>query len=258
MAVSRSTRAGKKADPTEKQGAAAKPQADTAKKGKADKAKAAKEQVLRGLGTAGVEGAAAATSRIVQKAASILEEEIAAGIVAAKQVEARYVNVSELRQGQPEEVLLRFRRDAHEVLDMLMDMASLATRSVGNLAQRVVSVRPGEQPTAATGHVPSFTLPGPLNPGETASVPMTLENQSDTVTDEFSFHCSDLVSPSGDRISAQNVLFAPPTVVIEPRKTEQVIVTVVAPDGLAPGLYAGLLQSSRPDQLRAVLVVNVK
>src|SRR5580693_9551287 len=48
---------------------------------------------------------------VVARAASILEEEIAAGVVAAKNVESRFVDVKASRSGKPEEVLPRFRRD---------------------------------------------------------------------------------------------------------------------------------------------------
>lgn len=230
---------------------------------RAEKAKAINEKIREGIKRAGVQGAAAATSRIVQKAAAILEEEIAAGIVAAKEFESKYVNIAELRQTRPEEVLHRFRADAHDVLDMFMDMTALATRSVGHLAQRVVSVGSVEgeadaaEESLGVGRTPTLSMPGALKPGETASVPMTLQNASDTATEEFSFYCSDLVSPSGARIPAHQILFAPSTVVIPPKDRMETVVTVVAPKGAAPGLYAGLLQSSRIDQLRAVLVVNV-
>src|SRR6516165_8801662 len=48
---------------------------------------------------------AESTSRVVQQAAYILEEEIAAGIVAAKQIEARLVDVDELRSEESNEVV---------------------------------------------------------------------------------------------------------------------------------------------------------
>ena len=69
-------------------------------------------------------------SNVVQRAASILEEEIAAGIVAAKQVEKRFIKVSELRSGKPDEVTQRFRRDSHEPIDILLDKFGFVERTL--------------------------------------------------------------------------------------------------------------------------------
>ncbi len=60
------------------------------------------------------------TSRVVQKAAAILEEEIAKGIIAAKQVEERLKNVSVLHEGNPVAMIEGFRKEAHEVAEMAM------------------------------------------------------------------------------------------------------------------------------------------
>src|SRR3989304_2040746 len=98
------------------------------------------EQPKRGEDINVLRGVAGATSRIVQQAASILEEEIAAGIVAAKRVEERLIDVQKLRNGQAEEIMKRFRRDAHDVVDILVDMVNLATNSLGGLAERVVKI----------------------------------------------------------------------------------------------------------------------
>ena len=77
---------------------------------------------------------------VVARAASILEEEIAAGVVAAKNVESRFVDVKASRSGKPEEVLPRFRRDAHEVVDILMDLVNVATRTVSGFTQSVIKI----------------------------------------------------------------------------------------------------------------------
>jgi geranylgeranyl diphosphate synthase type II len=60
------------------------------------------------------------TANIVQRAASILEEEIAADIVAVKQVEKRFIKVSELHSGKPEQIIQRFRRYSHALVDILL------------------------------------------------------------------------------------------------------------------------------------------
>ena len=60
------------------------------------------------------------TSNVVQMAASILQEEVAADITAAKLVEERFIKVSESHSGKPPGVIQRFRRNRHELVDILL------------------------------------------------------------------------------------------------------------------------------------------
>jgi hypothetical protein len=105
-----------------------------------------------------LQGFAETTSRVVQQAASILEEEIAAGIVAARQIEGRFVSIEQLRGGKPEEVMQRLRRDAHDVLDILVDLVHVTVRAAQTLAQRVVRVSAAVDRKARAGPGPSVPV----------------------------------------------------------------------------------------------------
>lgn len=61
------------------------------------------------------------TSEVVRQAASILEEEIAAGIVAARQVEKKLLKEDRFNANDFENVVQRFRNDAHSVVNMISD-----------------------------------------------------------------------------------------------------------------------------------------
>lgn len=209
-------------------------------------------------------GVAGTTSRIVQRAASILEEELANGIVAAKQVEMQFVDVDKLRGRDPEEVMQRFRRDAHEVVDILLDLVSVATNSLTGLAQRAIKISSGAvgggderpAPTGASG-IPALNIAQPVKPGGRVEVPMRLENDSDDGTETFTFMSTDLFSPSGERIPAQQISFVPETLTIAPRNTATVTVAINVPEGATVGVYSGLLQATKLNQLRAVVTVQV-
>ena len=109
----------------------------------------------------------------------------------------------------------------------------------------------------APGQMPTLMMPNSIKAGESAEVPMTLENDSDKSTDELKFLSTDLVNASGDRISSEKTTFAPSSLIIGPNKAEKVTVTVRVPEGTPPGVYSGLVQATKLNQLRALLMVQV-
>jgi hypothetical protein len=202
------------------------------------------------------------TSRVVLKAASILEEEIAMGITAAKEIERRYVNVNKARSKDPEEVMPRFRRDAHEVVDIFIDLVSAASASAVRLAENTVrmdgSGRPSKKESTGEGKVPTLTIPQPINAGESSQVEMALENDSEKPTGEIGFYASALLNASGNRIPARQVTFTPSSLIVGPKKSGKVTVGVKVPRKASPGVYSGLIQATNLNHLKAVLVVPVK
>ena len=200
---------------------------------------------------------AATTARIVHQAASILEEEIAAGVIAAKRVEGHFLNVEKLRSGDPDEVMHRFRRDAHEVLDILIDVANAATSSLGGLAQRVVTVRSWSAQKTKPETAGIATLFMPIKAGASNEVAMSVENDGDTPIVEFSFHSTDFVDARGNRVLAKQITFSPGSLTLAPRTTEKVMVRASVPVGTAAGTYSGLLQASRLEDLRAILLLQI-
>jgi hypothetical protein len=197
------------------------------------------------------------TSQVVKQAASILEEEIAAGIVAARQIENKLIDSEKLRSGKPDEVFQRFRRDAHEVVDIVMDIAGAATINAARMAQRAIAIRGGERSAPETAPTPVLFVPQPVKPGETGEVSIVFENDGETMTEPFELRLTDLVNASGDRIPADAVNVDPKVISIAPHQNQRGLVRVMPPAGTPPGTYSGLIQSSRPDHLRAVLTVVV-
>jgi hypothetical protein len=206
-------------------------------------------------------GIAGTTSRVVNKAVSILEEELAIGIGATQDIEQKFVDVNKVRSADPEEVMQRFRKDSHDVVDIMLDLINVATNGLGNLSDRALKIgitqpkKSGEKSSA--GVIPSLAVPTVVKPGEAVEIPMTLENESDKATESFVFHCSDLMNTAGESISARQVTFSPERLIIEPQKATILTVIVNVPDNASPGVYSGLLQATRMDQLRAVLTIQI-
>lgn len=202
------------------------------------------------------------TSNIVQKAASILEEEIAAGIVAAKQVEESIIDVKELRSESSDQVMQRFRKDAHELVDIFMDVANATTKYLGKLTQSVITIprisSQKKEEFSASSEIPNLTFPDSIKPGKFSEVPLTLENKNEKSTDEFSFYGTDLVNPNGKILRARNLTFNPTKIKINPKSKKNVNIRVDVPKTTPLGVYSGLILASNLSNLRAVLVVNVE
>lgn len=64
------------------------------------------------------------TSQIVKDAAALLDEELAAGIVAANQVQKRFRKEGRIDPADFNNALQRFQADAHEVITLLNDRLS--------------------------------------------------------------------------------------------------------------------------------------
>lgn len=219
-----------------------------------------------GGGTNWLGGMAGSATGVVARAASILEQEIAAGIDAAKMVERRLVDVEAIRKGKPEELLLRLRNDAHEIVDILVDLATLATKAVGGVTHGVVKVSGPAKNSAAEGMsgptvATAISTLAPVSSGRagtTVELSMTLENDGDAPTDEFAFHATDLVNLAGERISAEMISCIPKAFVIAPHSRIDLSINLAVPENTTSGVYTGLLQATNVSRLRAMLLVPIE
>jgi hypothetical protein len=80
------------------------------------------------------------TADIVKEAAALLDEEVAAGIVAARKVQRRFREENRIDSSDFEEVLQKFRGDAHDIVNLLNDrMGDLRSEQSAALMKRFVS-----------------------------------------------------------------------------------------------------------------------
>jgi hypothetical protein len=207
--------------------------------------------VLRGL--------AAPAARIVGDAASILEEELAMGIAAAKKVEARLINVTQVRQSEDTlEVLRRFRHDAHEIVDILMDLVSVATAAANTMTKRLITIQAGTSSSDLNGSqgIPMLRVAS-AREGAIAEISMSIANSSESATGVLRPTATDLLGARGGSLPARTISFLPADVTIGPNAQEKIAVRASIPAGTPPGLYSGLVQVAGMEGLRAVLVVDV-
>lgn len=209
-------------------------------------------------------GLAAQATLFIQQAAGVLEREVAAGIDAAQSLEKRFVDVDGLRGRAPDEVMQRFRRDAHDVVDIVMDLLAVGVRSVEGVAQRAIritqSIGGDGAGKDARSHpdMPTLRPEGATAPGTTATLEMALENASDDAREVTGFQASDLIAPSGERIEAAQISFDPLPVAIAPHGKARLKVSITVPSGARPGVYSGLMMAKQMEQVRALIAVTVE
>ena len=76
-----------------------------------------------------------AVSDVVERAASVFDQEVSVATSAAKRATQRFFDVQSERSQDPEAVFERFRKDAHEAVDMLVDAANAAIATLNDLAR---------------------------------------------------------------------------------------------------------------------------
>src|SRR4051812_43705638 len=84
------------------------------------------------------------TANIVKKAASVLEEEVAKGILAAKEVQKRFTGTDGLSSENKNELVERFRKDAHDMADSLADLMTMAIATAETMISRMNEKTPAE------------------------------------------------------------------------------------------------------------------
>ncbi len=201
------------------------------------------------------------TAKVVQQAAMVLESEIATGVKIAQQTESKIPQVEKFRSEPPIEVMQRFRRDAHEVVDIFIDMVGATFKTVPNMGDvnllRVGNVNVKEvQVTSPPRQV--ITAPTAVKAGKTAEIQFTFENSRETETEEFKLYSTDLISNNGERLPAGLVKFAPHFLKIPPLQTIHATVTIAVPEKTSPGTYSGLVLASNMTDLRSEIIIKVE
>ena len=101
-------------------------------------------------------------------------------------------------------------------------------------------------------------MPEPVEPGGTAKVSMSVENDGDEPTGNFALRVLRAWSTgTGDQIGPDRIEFSPKRLNLPAHGRKRVEVQVHVPADAPSGVYSGVLQATRLDHVRAVLVVTV-
>lgn len=194
---------------------------------------------------------------IVSRAVDILEENIAEGIVIAKRLESKVIDVEKARGGDEKAVMNRFRKDAHEALDIFFDALSTATHSLNSVVERLAETETALPKAAAANKAPVLTPEAPLPAGQSATIPLRLENENKQQEMIIEFKAVNLTTNTGTALNARNISFTPRKLVIPPGGLGEMNLTVKVPKKATSGRYSGMVEDKSIPGLRAMLVVEV-
>ena len=195
-------------------------------------------------------------SSIVIKAASILEENIAEGIVAAKAVEGKYVNIKKMRSHEHNDLMNRYRKDTHEALDIIFDALTYVTSTVESLVDK--SDEMDKKQKSSTSDLPVLEAESSLAPGEQARIALMLENESSSEEMRLEFTDLGLTSDQGAEIKTRNITFDPKILLLPPGGSGKIDICVYVPKTTKAGRYTGRIHEKTMTNLQAVVAVDVK
>jgi hypothetical protein len=160
--------------------------------------------------------------------------------------------------------------------DLAKDIASLMLRTAITIAEDFVEAA-GELESVVAGsprdgatvepHEPddsAVTVPAPValalpdvSPGDAASLPFDVRNDSLETVDGMRLRCAGLFGAGGIRISGPQIKFAPVTVDVAPHGTASVTCTVNVPASAKRGHYIGLIEATGLAGVQLLVTLDV-
>jgi hypothetical protein len=181
---------------------------------------------------------------IVSQAASILDDEMARGVLAAAQ---RPIGGGSQGYADASNPVLR---QVHELID---NVATMWPKLQGVPAQRLLSP---ESATCAADPLAEVRPRATVRPGQRATISMTLRN-SESRSVRLVPASTDLLGSGSGRIASSLLEFTPAEFSLEPQEQRELAIAMIVPAGAASGCYSGLLVLRGVDYLRALVTIEV-
>jgi len=196
--------------------------------------------------------------RILKTAVDVLEEEIAAGIVAAKRLEKKVINVDEVRSTNPEELMSRVRKDVHDAVDIFLDAVTALTNHFSSLTEAITKTKEATTTKTAASNIAVIKNEGKAKAGENIDLPMLLTNESKNQQKIVTLNKADLINAQGNKILSRCITIDPSTFTLVPLDKKEVLIKIKVPLTCKPGIYSGLFQDNNDIDLRTVVTVEVE
>jgi hypothetical protein len=185
------------------------------------------------------------TAGIVSEAASILDAEMARGVLAAR-------NASYPARVGASDPGPAFLRQLHDFIDQ----AAAAWPSLQGAFRPGAGGSRSTDTGAADGPLPELKPAAAVRAGKPATISMVVVNKEDHAVC-LAPVSTDLLSGAGGRIPANAIEFVPKELWLDPGARGDLQIKLVIPAASAPGCYYGLLIVSGADDLRALTAIEV-
>lgn len=200
---------------------------------------------------------------IINSAVNVLEEEIAAGILAAKKIEKEVIDVDDVRH-DPDDLMNRIRRDTHDAVDLFIDALTAITKHVTELSttlknQNEASNNPKASASRSNDNKVSFIeADKPLKPGDSTSMEITLFDDSSDEPVDIKIQKTDFTGRGKQSIYSRAIKIEPSEISLEPGEEKDVTIQINLPKNASPGKYHALLTDANNHDLRVVIGIDVK
>jgi hypothetical protein len=186
---------------------------------------------------------------LVKDAAAILEQEMAAGVLAARDARKAGFEAS-----TPAQAVGPSPGDLLGLVGQYQDWLPGLQESIGQWLESVV--RQPKQSETGVEQAPVLRAGNPVESGADASIAFKLHNDH-TQPARLGLRCTDLTAESGQRIPARQLVFRPAEVELGPDEYTDIVLRIGIPQGTPPGTYSGLLTASGLPYLKAVVTLEV-
>ena len=181
---------------------------------------------------------------IVSQAASILDEEMARGVLAAR----RSADTAPYARSDESHPVLR---QVHELVDSI---AAMWPTQPNAQPQRSALSQPGAHDANSLAELRPRTI---VTRGQRATISMTVCNSESSAV-RLLPSATDLLGSRGGRIPCSLLEFTPSELRLEPGEQSDLSIGVTVPRDAAPGCYSGLLVVKGVDYLRALITIEIE
>jgi hypothetical protein len=196
--------------------------------------------------------------RILKTAVDVLEEEIAAGILAAKRLEKKVINVDEVRSTNPEELMSRVRRDVHDAVDIFLDAVTALTNHFSSLTENITKTKEATVTKSAASSVAIIRHDGKAKGGENIELQMLLTNESRDQQKLVALNKADLINAQGNKILSRYITIEPQSFSLAPLDKKEVLIKIRVPLTCKSGIYSGLFQDNNDADIKTVVTIEVE
>ncbi|MGG9960481.1 hypothetical protein [Ferruginibacter sp. SUN106] len=200
--------------------------------------------------------------RVISSAVNVLEEEIAAGILAAKRIEKKVIDTDSLKS-DPDDLMNRIRRDTHEAIDIFLDAFAALSKQVGILNTTLTKNNTAEATTAtkstnAAANV--FTVieaDAPAKAGQTIKLSMSIGNTATKETVKVQLVKNNLTGNGTQKILSRYITLTPATFNLKPGEEKEVTIIVKLPAAVKAGRYCSLITDANNTLVKTVFEITV-